>query len=153
MAWIFLLDHNLWETPSFLPWKYWMIATDYFSELLIFYTSMRQQLTFCDVTKSNSLWNDIWGASTQIPYWWRVTTLTWAVLLIISGKFTSTSHKHYSDLGSDTSSVKNLTALAPQMSFCHETICGIAKYRLFLQANFILKLLQILLKTFSFCLT
>ena len=39
------------------------------------------------------------------------------------------------------------------MSFCHETICGIAKYRLFLQASFILNLLQILLKTFSFCLT
>ena len=39
------------------------------------------------------------------------------------------------------------------MSFCHETIRGIAKYRLFLKANFILNLLQILLKTFSFCLT
>ena len=31
--------------------------------------------------------NDFWGASAEIPYWWRVTTQIWVVLLIGWGKF------------------------------------------------------------------
>ena len=33
--------------------------------------------------------NDIWETSTEIPYWWRVTTLIWVVLLISWRKFPS----------------------------------------------------------------
>ena len=33
--------------------------------------------------------NDIWGTSAEIPYWWRVTTQIWAVLLIGWSKFPS----------------------------------------------------------------
>ena len=47
--------------------------------------------------------NDNWETSADIPYWSRVTTQIWAVLLIgcARGKFDSTNQKHYSDLGSD----------------------------------------------------
>ena len=31
--------------------------------------------------------NDIWEMSTEIPYWWRVTTQIWVVLLIGWSKF------------------------------------------------------------------
>ena len=31
--------------------------------------------------------NDVWGTSAEIPYWWRVTTQIWLVLLIGWGKF------------------------------------------------------------------
>ena len=44
--------------------------------------------------------NDIWGMGIEIPYWWRITTYIWVVLLI-GWKFASTNHKHYPDLGSD----------------------------------------------------
>ena len=29
-----------------------------------------------------SLWNDVWGTSSETPYWWRVTSQIWMVLLI-----------------------------------------------------------------------
>ena len=30
-----------------------------------------------------SSWNDIWETSTEIPYWWCITTQIWVVLLIL----------------------------------------------------------------------
>ena len=48
--------------------------------------------------------NDVWETSAEIPYWWRVTTQIWVVLLI-GCFFFSTNQKHYLDLGGDGSSV------------------------------------------------
>ena len=49
--------------------------------------------------------------SAEIPYWWRVTTQIWLVLLVVSrGKFASANHMHLPDLGSDASSVWNFCA-------------------------------------------
>ena len=54
--------------------------------------------------------NDVWGGTTaEIPYWWHVTTQIWVVLLI-GWKIASSDEKHYSNLGSDTSSVWNFYA-------------------------------------------
>ena len=33
--------------------------------------------------------NDVWGTSAEIPYWWRVTTQNWVLLLIGWSKFPS----------------------------------------------------------------
>ena len=51
--------------------------------------------------------NDVWGTSAEIPYWWRVTTQIWVVLLIgrAAWEFASINQKHYPDLGIDSSSV------------------------------------------------
>ena len=43
--------------------------------------------------------NDVWQTSTEIPYWWRVSTQIWVVLLI-GWEFASSNQKHYRDLGS-----------------------------------------------------
>ena len=51
-------------------------------------------------------WNDVWETSAEIPYWWRVTTQIWVVLLI-GWKFASSNQKHYPDPGSDALSVEN----------------------------------------------
>ena len=48
--------------------------------------------------------SDVWETSTEIPYWWRVTTQIW-VVIVPRGKFDSTHQKQYPDLGSDASSV------------------------------------------------
>ena len=50
--------------------------------------------------------NDFWETSAEIPYWWRVTSHIWVVLLI-GWKSASFSQKHYPDLRSETSSVWN----------------------------------------------
>ena len=49
-------------------------------------------------------WNDVWETSAETPYWWRVTTQIWVVLLI-GWKFASSNQKHYPDPGSDALSV------------------------------------------------
>ena len=51
--------------------------------------------------------NDVREMNAEIPYSWCVTTKIWVVLLIgvPRGKFDSTNHKHYPDLGSDAWSV------------------------------------------------
>ena len=51
----------------------------------------------------------VWEMSAEIPYWWRVTTQIWVVLLIArdAWEFDLTNQKHYPDLGSDESSVWN----------------------------------------------
>ena len=41
--------------------------------------------------------NDVWETSAEIPYWWRVTTQIWEVLLIGWIKF-PTRHSLYKDL-------------------------------------------------------
>ena len=43
--------------------------------------NLRKQQTYRDVT-TGFLRNDVWGTSAKIPYWWRVTTQIWVVLLI-----------------------------------------------------------------------
>ena len=50
--------------------------------------------------------------STEISYWWRVTTQIWVVLLLWLRKFPSRQDQsgHYPDLVSDTSSVWNFFA-------------------------------------------
>ena len=45
-------------------------------------------------------WNDVWETNAEIPYWWRVTTQIWVMLLIGWSKLSSANKKHYSDLGS-----------------------------------------------------
>ena len=75
--------------------------------------------------------NDVWETTAEIPYWWWVTIQVWVVLLI-GWKFASSSQKHYSDLGSDTSI--SMDAVVSQMLFRGETSCGIAKCQLFSQA-------------------
>ena len=50
--------------------------------------------------------NDVWETSSEIPYWWHVTTQIWVVLLIGWIKF-PTNQRHCPDLASDTSSVWN----------------------------------------------
>ena len=56
-----------------------------------------------------SPWNDVWDRSAEIPYWWRVTTQIWVVLLIGWSKFPRgrTNREQNPDLGNDTSSVWN----------------------------------------------
>ena len=56
-----------------------------------------------------SLWNDVWERSWEIPYWWRVTSQIWVVLLIGWSKL-SANKKHYPDLDSVASSVWNFCA-------------------------------------------
>ena len=52
--------------------------------------------------------NDVWGMSTEIPYWWGVTTKNWVVFLMVKSKTRCmTNHKHYPDLGSAISLVWN----------------------------------------------
>ena len=51
--------------------------------------------------------NDVWETSLVIPYRWRAIAQIFVVLLI--GR-ASTNQKHYSDLGSDASSVWNFCA-------------------------------------------
>ena len=57
--------------------------------------------------------NDVRETSAEIPYWWRVTTQIWLVLLIGWNKYfprSTTNQKHYPDLGSDASSAWNFYA-------------------------------------------
>ena len=46
-----------------------------------FILSLWKQPTFGDAT-TGFLPNDIWETSAEIPFWWRVTTQIWVVLLI-----------------------------------------------------------------------
>ena len=68
-----------------------------------------------------SLRNEAWETSAEIPYWWRVTTQIWIVLLIGWSKFL-TNQKHYPpNQGSDTLLVWNFFVLLPKTSFRGET--------------------------------
>ena len=72
--------------------------------------------------------NNVWETSTEIPYWWRVTTLVWVVLLIGWRKLPS-PHDQSEVL---TRSGK-WNVLAPQTSFRGETICGVQNFGCFLR--------------------
>ena len=61
-------------------------------------------------TPTGSLGNDVWETSAEIPYWWRITTLIWIVLLI-GCTFALTNQEHYPQLGSEASSVWNFCGL------------------------------------------
>ena len=63
------------------------------------------------------LQNDVCGTSVEIPYWWRVTTQIWVLMLLIGWSNFSTNQKHYPDLGSDVSSVWISAVVPPQTSF------------------------------------
>ena len=56
-------------------------------------------------------------------------------MLLIGLKLSSTSQKHYPDLGSDVSSEYGISALVSQTSFGGKTTGGVAKCRLFSQAT------------------
>ena len=70
--------------------------------------------------------------SVEFPYWWRVTTQIWVVLLIGCA---STNQKHYPDLLSDTPSVWNFCACSSDVTFRGETSSCVAKLWLFSQAG------------------
>ena len=77
--------------------------------------------------------NDIWETSSgEIPYWWRVTSPIWVVLLI-GWKFASTNHKHCVDLNDHQYGIS--PPLVSQTSFRCETVAGVAKCRQFSKAT------------------
>ena len=87
-----------------------------------------------------SSWNDVWEARTEIPYWWRVTTQIWVMLLTGWSKNfprCTTNQKHYPDLGSDASSVWNFGARFEEASGCF------AKCGLFSQARLVVPWFEI----------
>ena len=55
-----------------------------------FRSGLRKQMTFHD-TPTVFLWNDVWETSTEIAYWWHITTQIWVVLLIGWSKFHQSS--------------------------------------------------------------
>ena len=71
--------------------------------------------------------NDVWETTAEIPYWWPITTRILVVFVIGWSKLL-TNQTHYSDLGSDASSVWNFCAGKPVSG-------GVAKCRLFSQAT------------------
>ena len=44
-------------------------------------STLRKQPAFCDAATGFPR-NDVWETSAEIPYWWRITTQVWVVLLI-----------------------------------------------------------------------
>ena len=81
-----------------------------------------------------SLQMDVWETSAEILYWWCVTAQIWEVLLVVPlVKFDSTNQKHYSDLGSYTSSVWNFCSRFAKVN-------SPAKCHLFSQASKVLDL-------------
>ena len=61
--------------------KAYIFANESFLIDNTFILSLRKQPTFGDAT-TGFLQNDIWETSAEIPFWWRVTTQIWVVLLI-----------------------------------------------------------------------
>ena len=72
--------------------------------------------------------NDVRATTVEIPYWWRVTTQIWVVLLIGWSKF-QTNQKHSSDLSSERHQ-HGISTVDLRTSFSEETSCGVAKCRL-----------------------
>ena len=77
--------------------------------------------------------NDIWETSAEIPYWWRVTTQIWAVLLI--GWKSIQSELQPGSGWWRVISMGGISALVSLTSFSGETSGGVAKCQLFSQAN------------------
>ena len=81
--------------------------------------------------------NDVWETSADIPYWWRVTTQIWVVLLI---GWTQISHaarsiRSTTQIWVVTRHQYGISALVPQTSFGGVTSGSVAKCRLFSQAT------------------
>ena len=76
--------------------------------------------------------NDVWETSAEIPYWWRVTTRIWVVLLIGCSKFTTNRIR----------STIQIKVMKGQRKFCarfsdvisRETSGGVTRCRPFSQA-------------------
>ena len=96
--------------------------------------SLRKQPTFFLASALVSPWNDLWGMIAEIPHWWCITPQIWIVPLIGWSKFV-TNQMHYPDLGIDTLSEYENSAVISQMSFHRETRGGILKCWLFSQAR------------------
>ena len=76
--------------------------------------------------------NDVWETSAEIPYWWRVTTRIWVVLLIgLKQSFSQSESLPWSGLRHQY----GISSLVSQMSFRGETSGGVAKCRLFSQVK------------------
>lgn len=79
------------------------------------------------------------STSPVTPYWWciSITTQIWVVDLMVVPRreFSSTSQRHYPDLGSYTSPVRNFCALFSEKQTNNnsnwETSCGVAECRFF----------------------
>ena len=77
--------------------------------------------------------NDVWETSAEIPYWWRITTQIWVVLLIGWIKFSHAARPILSttQLWVVTRLRYGISALVSQTSFGGETNGGFAKCWLF----------------------
>ena len=62
-------------------------------------------------------WNEVWETNAEIPYWWRVTTQVWIVLLIGWRFALLTNQKNYPDLGSVALSVWNFCTCFSDINF------------------------------------
>ena len=79
-----------------------------------------------------SMRHNVWQTRANIPYWRRVTTQMWVVFLIGHAvRQTSTSKKHYPELGCDK---YGISALVSQTSFPREISGGVARRRFFSQS-------------------
>ena len=97
---------------------------------------LRKQSKFRDATTDSSR-NDVWQTSEEIPYWWRVPTQIWAVLLIGWSKFPSWYDQ--SEALTQIRVVKRhqygISALVSQRSFRGKPAGVAAKCRLFSHAS------------------
>ena len=60
---------------------------------------------------------EVWETNAEIPYWWRVTTQVWIVLLIGWRFALLTNQKNYPDLGSVAPSVWNFCTCFSDINF------------------------------------
>ena len=100
-----------------------------------------------------SLLNNVWETRGEIPYWWRVTTQIWALLLIGC----ATCEICFNQSGALPHWVVThqygISVLVSQTSFHGETVGGVAKCHLFSQATVMAENLVILLWPFSMGVT
>ena len=89
--------------------------------------------------------NAVWGTSTEIPHRWRVTILSWAVLLIGWKFFFNLSKKSTTQLWIVTCHRMD-SALLPQTSFCGKTVAAIAKCQPFSQALSVFSVCYVFIK-------
>ena len=95
--------------------------------------SLRKQPTFV-AAKTGFPRNNVWGTTSEIPYWWRVVSLPrsglcfW--LVVPRGKGASTNQNHC-QTWEVTRHQHGISALVSQTSFCGETSCKVVKCRLF----------------------
>ena len=84
--------HETKQSSSIFCWT--LIQSISTTEILLAWENSRHLATLTMVSPPN----DVWETSAEIPYWWRITTQIWLVLLIGLA------------LGSDASSVWNFCA-------------------------------------------